>query len=86
MGMRVVCSFFVSLMYSAQNAVILEQLPEFRGTAMSVNQAAGLLGGTLGSLIGGIVIDFYGFNFLGPVLGLIMFSSAMVFTNYVKLR
>jgi len=81
---RLVASLFVSLLYSAQSGIVLEQVPDYRGTVMSLNQAAGLLGGTIGGISGGLVLARYGYNFLGPILGVIMGCSAYIFSKYVS--
>jgi predicted MFS family arabinose efflux permease len=80
---RFMAALFTSLMYNALNSLTLEQVPKFRGTMMSLNQAAGSLGLAIGGGIGGIVFLIYGYKAVGPSLGALMFVAAVVFHIFV---
>jgi predicted MFS family arabinose efflux permease len=67
----------LALIYSLN----LEQVPQFRGTLMSINQTFRYAGTILGLMIGGLVLDLYSTNFqiLMPVFGgFIIIMSAIV--------
>jgi len=69
--------------YAASDSLTLEQLPEFRGTMMSVSSAAANLGSSLGGAIGGLCLLLYGYNGLGISLGVLSISSAVVYYLFV---
>ncbi|MDH5450083.1 MAG: MFS transporter [Candidatus Bathyarchaeota archaeon] len=64
---------------SASISLTLEQVPNFRGSMMSINSAAQSLGSTLGAAIGGLALDLYGYEVLGSILGAIGIFAAIIF-------
>lgn len=64
---------------SASDNLTLEQLPEFRGTMMSISSAASSLGSTLGAGIGGMVLTMRGYGSLGLSLGSVGLIAAVVY-------
>lgn len=83
MAARVLASAFVSLFYNAKVNVMLDQVPQLRGTMMSLDQAAGGLGGAVGAALGGVVFTLYGYLAIGPVHGLLMVLAALIFKGFV---
>jgi len=77
-----VCCIFGGIRYSASNNLVLEQVPEYRGTLMSLNTAAIGLGISLGAVIGGYVLLWYNWGILGLVFGLFTLFSAGVYTLF----
>lgn len=77
--LALVCLVFVGLGDSASNSLILEQVPMFRGTMMSVWSAATGLGAALGAGIGGMLLLRYNYSILGIVLGGLGVLSALVY-------
>jgi predicted MFS family arabinose efflux permease len=65
--------------YSASDNLTLEQLPEFRGTMMSISSASSSLGSTLGAGIGGLVLMMWGYGSLGFSLGSFGMIAAIVY-------
>jgi len=65
--------------YSASDNLTLEQLPEFRGTLMSISSAASSLGSTLGAGIGGLVLTLGDYGSLGISLGSFGMIAAVVY-------
>ncbi len=61
----------------------LEQVPQFRGSMMSLNTAATSLGGVLGASLGGYALLSYGYTGLGFIL---VFTSALSTVFYTKVR
>jgi predicted MFS family arabinose efflux permease len=69
---------------TAGGSLILEQLPKYRSTVMSLNTAFMNGGMLLASLIGGFTLNNYGFQVLGLVLGSIGVIGTIVWIALVK--
>jgi predicted MFS family arabinose efflux permease len=63
---------------AAFGSLNVEQVPESRGTMMSLGAMFGALGGALGATIGGSVLDQFGFQILGPTFAVAGIASALV--------
>ena len=72
-------SWFSGMASSTANSLSLEQVPEFRGTMMSINSAAISLGGALGAAVGGSALDLFNYDALGLILGVMGLAAAVVF-------
>jgi DHA1 family inner membrane transport protein len=72
------CWFF-GMVASAANSLTLEQVPEFRGTMMSIDTAAISLGSAFGTALGGLALLSFGYEGLGIALGVMGVASAAVF-------
>jgi DHA1 family inner membrane transport protein len=72
-------SWFFGMVTSAANSLTLEQVPEFRGTMMSMDTAAFNLGSALGTALGGLVLLSFDYEGLGIVLGVMGVAAALVF-------
>jgi DHA1 family inner membrane transport protein len=83
MAARLISSLFVSFTYNASSSLSLDQVPRFRGAMMSLNTAAGSLGGAIGAATGAIVFSLYGFAAIGPFHGALMIIGALVFNILV---
>jgi predicted MFS family arabinose efflux permease len=59
----------------AINSLALEQLPEYRGTMMSLNETAQFMAQAVGSGVGGLILILYGFS------GLALFSLTGVISG-----
>jgi predicted MFS family arabinose efflux permease len=81
-ALALVCLVSVGLGDSASNSLILEQVPTFRGTMMSVWSAATGLGAALGAGLGGMLLLRYDYSVLGVVLGGLGVLSALVYRFY----
>jgi DHA1 family inner membrane transport protein len=71
--------FFAGLMYSVSNSLSLEQVPEFRGSMMSLNAGFNSLGAALGSAIGGLALTYGGYSLLGICLGFCGVIAALIY-------
>jgi predicted MFS family arabinose efflux permease len=80
---RVLASILVSISYNASSSVISDQMVDSRGTMMSLNQAAGSLGGAVGAALGGFLITGYGYGVFGLVHGLFMVLASLLFRFFV---
>ena len=69
---------FTAFAFSALNTLILEQVPEYRGTLMSISSALSSVGAALGSFIGGMALLWYGYALVGVFLGAMAIVSAVV--------
>lgn len=72
--------FYVSALFSgagfaAYQSLIVEQVPEYRGTVMSLTSAANSLGTALGAAIGGAILLNFNYGVLGTVLGVVGIGS-----------
>jgi len=74
-----VAAWFFGMVASASNTLTLEQVPEFRGTMMSIDTAAMNLGSALGTVLGGFVLLSFDYEGLGAALGLTGVAAAIVF-------
>jgi DHA1 family bicyclomycin/chloramphenicol resistance-like MFS transporter len=82
LGAAYLGAFFAGLMFTAANSLALEQVPGFRGTMMSINAAAIGMGVALGSAVGGMALQWFGWGILGISLGLLGIGAA---ANYALL-
>ncbi len=69
---------FMGLRSTAATSLTIEQVPQFRGTMMSMNSASANLSGVLGSGLGGLALLMYGYQALGPSLGLLGLASGII--------
>jgi len=63
--------FFSALWSASSNALALKQVPEYRGAMMSLNSGSGRLGSTIGSLVGGLAVNYGGYSLMGVIFGLV---------------
>lgn len=71
-------------MHSSVDSLNLEQVPEFRGSMMSLGQTASSLGGVIGSGLGGLTLILYGYRGVGVLLGLFGVVSGIVYYLFAK--
>jgi len=72
-------SWFFGMVTSAANSLTLEQVPEFRGTMMSIDTAAINLGSAFGTALGGLTLLSFDYEGLGIVLGVMGVAAAILF-------
>ena len=77
------CVLFGTL-HSVNTNLALEQIPSFRGTMMSINQAAGSLGSTLVVVLGGWALLEYGFRYLGALIAVLNTLAFVVYWKMVE--
>jgi MFS family permease len=66
-------------MHSSVDSLNLEQVPEFRGSMMSLGSAASTIGSIIGSGLGGLALILYGYSGVGAILGLLGIVSGIVY-------
>jgi len=69
---------FMGLNSTAATSLTIEQVPQFRGTVMSMRSASASMGSVLGSGLGGLALLMYGYQALGPSLGLLGLTSGII--------
>jgi AAHS family 4-hydroxybenzoate transporter-like MFS transporter len=79
LAVSLIDSWFFGMVTSAANSLTLEQVPEFRGTMMSIDTAALNLGSAFGTALGGLALLSFGYEGLGIVLGAMGVVAAVVF-------
>jgi len=65
------CALFSGSGFAAYQSLIVEQVPEYRGTVMSLTSAANSLGTAIGAAIGGAILLNFSYGVFGAVLGMI---------------
>jgi DHA1 family putative efflux transporter-like MFS transporter len=76
-------AFSNGVLLTASGSLILEQVPEFRGTLMSLASAVGGLGGAVGITIVGRLIDRIGFSASGYYMIITGILSSLIYYLYV---
>lgn len=74
-----IAGWFDGLAASASTSLSLEQMPELRGTMMSLSYAFVGIGSAIGAAIGGFTLIFYDYEELGIVLGSMGIIAAIIF-------
>ena len=69
---------FTGMRSTASVSLTIEQVPEFRGTMMSISSASGSMGSALGSGLGGLALLMYNYEAIGPTLGVLGLASAII--------
>ena len=81
---RLLGSISSAIVFTAANALTLEQVPKYRGTIMSLSQAAFSLGGVLGTGLGGLIVLFSGYGAMGVSHGVMMLVAMLVLHFFAK--
>jgi len=76
--------WFVGMRVTAFTTLELEQVPEFRGTMMSVDSAFSSLGSAFGSILGGVALQFSGYGLMSLTLGTLHVLASIVILRFVK--
>jgi predicted MFS family arabinose efflux permease len=79
-----VASWFFGMVASSANSLTLEQIPEIKGTLMSVDTAVLNIGSAFGSIIGGLVLLYSNYGGLGSVLGATGIIAAIIYYLLTK--
>jgi predicted MFS family arabinose efflux permease len=69
---------FAGIRATSHVSLMIEQVPQFRGTIMSISAASANMGSALGTGIGGLSLLQFGFTAIGPSLGLLGVASAII--------
>ena len=77
-------AYFAGAGYVSGDTLTLDQVPEFRGTLMSLNLVARSVGIALGGILGGSLLLIYNYNVFGLIMGIIGIFSAVVYRLFTK--
>ena len=89
LALRWSASILIGLVAAAASNLALEQVPQFRGTMMSLASAFSGVGTAIGIAVAGTVLNFYtnavtGFQALGLTIGALAFAGALVNLFFAK--
>lgn len=75
-------SFTSGVRYAAYNSIALEQVPDYRGSMMSLSQVTQDLGSFIGTGIGGVILVLASYDALG-ILGAASIMASLIFHLFV---
>ena len=84
MGLGVLRFLFSAMAFTAGGALVMEQLPKFRSTMMSLNTTFMNLGMLMASLTGGIALNLYNYQTLALLLGGFGVTGTILWVTLVK--
>jgi predicted MFS family arabinose efflux permease len=70
-----------AMRYTVSESLVLEQVPDLRGTVMPLNPIALGLGATAGSSLGGLTLISLGFGGLGA-FGLLSLTASLLYSVF----
>lgn len=76
--------WFAGMSFTAGGSLVIEQVPKFRSTMMSLNTAFMNAGMLLASVAAGIALDFYSYQTMALVLGGFGIVGAVIWVTLVK--
>jgi predicted MFS family arabinose efflux permease len=71
-------TFMVTMRNAAYTSLVLEQVPAYRGTMMSISQFSQNIGGAIGNGLGGLILVAFDYGHMG-VVGLTAVIAAVIF-------
>lgn len=77
-GLGIIACLVSGLGQPAQSSLTIEQMPEIRGSIMSLSTAFTNLGGTVGALVASYLLLGYGWRVAGTVLGVIGIFAGVI--------
>jgi len=78
-GLVCALCYLVGTMDASSTSLILEQIPLYAGVMMSFQRVVSMVGASIGSGIGGVILTFSSFQLMFLVLGVFGVASAFVF-------
>lgn len=71
---------------SSINSIISELVPSLRGTVMSLNSSFMYIGTTIGVIVGGVVINKFGYVGFGFATGISAFIAMLILSYVIRLK
>jgi MFS family permease len=89
LAFRYTASVFIGFIAAGASNLMLEQVPQFRGTAMSLSSAFSGVGTAVGISVAGAVLNLYanptiGFQALGLTVGAFAFVGALINLSFAR--
>jgi DHA1 family purine base/nucleoside efflux pump-like MFS transporter len=78
-GLVCALCYLVGTMDASSTSLILEQIPLYAGVMMSFQRVVSMVGASIGSGVGGVILTFSSFQLMFLVLGVFGVASAFVF-------
>ena len=75
---------FGGIVAASSSGLTLEQVPQYRGTMMSLHYAAWSLGTAVGTGVGGVALLLHSYGMLGLILGSFGLIAALVFYAWAR--
>lgn len=79
LGIGLVSCFLAGMMLTVSISLTLEQVPDWRGTMMSIHSASMSVGSMLAASLGGIILIAFNYSVLGIVMGIIGIVGCLSF-------
>ena len=78
-GGLLIWGYIIAFGYVSGDSLTLDQVPDYRGTLMSLNAVSRSAGAMIGTLIGGYVLLNFNYSWFGLVMGLFGISASLVY-------
>ncbi len=83
-GLSALGSWFGGMSSTATGSLLIEQVPKFRGTMMSLNTAFMNVGILLASVLGGLFLNLYNYQTMALILGSLGLVGAVIWVFLVR--
>ncbi len=83
-GLGILACLLSGLRQPAINSLTIEQIPEIRGSIMSLSTASGNIGGMIGAAMAGLILLKYGWVTAGVFLGSAAILAAIILKKFAK--
>ena len=83
-GLNALRFLFAGMTVTASSSLIIEQIPKFRGTMMSLNMTFTNLGMLLATIAGGLAINFFNYQTMALILGSLGVAGVAIWMTFVK--
>ena len=78
-AITILMSVLAGIVMTSTNTLILDQVPQYRGTVTSVNSAMSQFGVAFGAALGGLILQLYNWGIVGVVFGAMHVVASIVF-------
>jgi predicted MFS family arabinose efflux permease len=78
-AIAIIMSITAGIILTCANTLIINQVPQYRGTVTSLNTAITQLGVAIGAALGGLVLDISSWGSVGVIYGLMHLVAAVIY-------